>query len=670
MKCILIFILSMQSNDSLFVIPSLQSPLQIDGKIDEKVWNKALKVSGFKQYYPEWGEDASNQTIVLLLHDKDNLYVGVKCWMPGGKVIARETRRDRNVSLGADETFGIELDANNNDRDCFLFAFTPLEIQTDGKVYRKGRKQSLEWDGLWKSQVSRTNFGWEAEVEIPFDQINIEGKVMGINFYRVSHGDNGTPQAYFWKLSPSKGNFFDISSFPSVKLSSNYRKKSIQFSVLPYITANSYNYSNGNPSDEWNIGGSAEILTQFGLEGAMVFNPDFATVEADVDQIDLSKTGIYLTEKRPFFKNELSHFKTPIELFYTRSFEEVEYGGRIKWERGSNSFITYIVNSDGKNHLISRAKGCIFKGSYIGGEVIGIKGEDSLRKVASLDWDSELPYEFCFRSQLVRDFGEKKNLYKVVFERNAPFGFQTFISHEYIPPDYFLETAWIPITDLVSDYVDLGYTWQTGNKVMPMVGVGGDFTYWQNTDGILRRKKYQGSLGVAFQGNFDVSAGYEGDHHLYQGSYYDNNLLFINISRRFSNNEIGFFYYGGSYYGGKLDFIKGDLEMGIARKLTLSLIGKYYRFKVGDNVSTTLISVLKANYRILPKLTFRTFLQWSDQSEELQTNFLLAYEFFAGSHIYLVWNETRETGGFEMDDWELPQKERRIFLKACYQFNF
>lgn len=647
------------------ICPFTPEPPSIDGKIDDDCWKDAIVVTDFKQFYPHSREVIPNKTVVYLCYDESNLYVAFEAHTPKGQVFATETVRDRKVSLGGDETIGIDIDANCDKRTCFSMCITPLNTQTDGTRSQDGASQSLEWDGIWKSQTIKTFYGWTAELAIPFKILG-KTKKMGINFMRVTFGEDGGPQAYTWCSSLT--NPGQVSTFGILKGFSKIavQKKLFYLSPIPYISIAYFK------SKDWKkeVGIDVKYNIHPEIEGTIVANPDYAQIEADVAQIDLSKTGIQLPEKRPFFQNELALFETPILLFYTRSLSDIKYGTNLKYSRAGYSTSFYWVKSM-KDYFVLRATKGLFKSSEIGGMAIDIENEKESTRVGSIDAHIAFPQNIWLYSQLSREFQKKANAYYIQIQRKLNSGLSFELLRKYIEPDFDIETGFIPFTDFVQNYIELRYDYSAYTKFITGTSIQSHYDHWEDIENNLLKDGYGGSIVFYLKGNSIIAPGYNQEYRWYQGKYYDNKMGQILLIFRKKGNEIALTYARGNYYGGNLNYVNGQMSLGVCKKTTLSLSGEYQRIDYGNGLTQEeIIGVLKCNYRILPKLTWRTFIQWSDLSKEFDANFLLAYEFFTGSHIYLVWNETRDVSKFDIKDRDLPLVDRGLFLKVCYQFDF
>lgn len=667
MFVLLLIIINSKEISSTFVI----NPPIIDGELADSCWYYASKDSNFLQFYPNPKEPAPNKTIVYLCHTRDALYIGFECHTPHRKVFAKETIRDREASLGGDETIGLDIDANWNKKDAFMIAVTPLNTQTDGTITRDGEEMGLEWDGGWVSQVSYpTPYGWSAEIEVPFNVIEAKGNKFGVNFSRLTHGEDGTPHVYLWVFNeiPWKVSTFGMIYLPEGEVSYRTITPSNTLFLSPEYGAF---WGSKNTKIQQKIGVNVKYIGIQGLNLVGVCNPDYAQIESDVDEINLTKTRIYLPERRPFFQNELSFFHTPINLFYTRNLEEIKYGTNVKYRKTDFTSNAYWVNSDNTNYFILRATQNVLRSSEI--SLMGIY-VDKLQpeKVGNIDANFVLPYNLSITTQLCGT-SQDTNLshaYHVSVKRIPVWGWKFILSREYIKPYFNPSTSFILFDDFVSHHVELGYMYPTRNQLIPAMFLNSSYNHWENTNGEFLRDEYSGIIGAQLKGNLQIGTGYTQEHRLWRDNYYSNKTVQVYASYQKENTILNVSYTGGEYYGTMLTFLQGGINIGMFRKVTLSASTICQSLKHMDNVESTKYTwALKCNYRMLPKLSLRTFIQWSEIGDKFETNFLISYEFFTGSHIYFVWNDVRDIE-FNSTRELPPLQDRRAFFKVCYQFKF
>ena len=178
-----IFIELSQAQQTIKAI-RIDTPPTIDGHVNEPVWDEAFAVEDFYQREPFEGQPVSKKTIFLTCYDANNIYFAVKCWDDPKKITAREMARD--VSLGKDDRIQIILDTYLDKRNGYWFQIGPRGSIGDAIVSENGAVLNKEWDGLWTGKANINDWGWEAEMAIPFKTMgfDMENTQWGVKFIR------------------------------------------------------------------------------------------------------------------------------------------------------------------------------------------------------------------------------------------------------------------------------------------------------------------------------------------------------------------------------------------------------------------------------------------------------------------------------------------------------
>lgn len=160
-------------------------PPVIDGIVDESEWEGAAVAGDFIQFEPRRGEPSEFRTEVLVLYDSTHLYLAYRMWDTEPPA-AQLTRRDAN--LQTDDAVALLLDSHHDRQSAYFFMTNPLGTQFDGRVANDGRTTDGTWDAPWVTTASRTDFGWSAEMAIPFTSIQYdagEDRTWGLNLLRT-----------------------------------------------------------------------------------------------------------------------------------------------------------------------------------------------------------------------------------------------------------------------------------------------------------------------------------------------------------------------------------------------------------------------------------------------------------------------------------------------------
>ncbi len=315
------------------------APPVIDGRLDDAVWRQAAPIGGFVQREPLEGTAASERTEVRIMSDGEALYVAAWNYdrspaliVPGEKV--------RDGQLTNSDYFAIVLDTYRDRQNGFLFATTPAGIEYDGQIIREGegggvqsgnqaRTQSgamggfnLNWDATWTVATSQDSLGWYAEMRIPFKTLRYgsgDTQTWGLHLVRMIRRNN---EEVFWAPVARQFNLYRMSLGGDLDGIVTPQQRVAQ--ITPYVLASTAkDYVAGTP---WHqptaFGADAKIGLTPALTADLTLNTDFAQVEVDQQQTNLTRFPLFFPEKRPFFLENAGVFSagTPqaVDLFFTR----------------------------------------------------------------------------------------------------------------------------------------------------------------------------------------------------------------------------------------------------------------------------------------------------------------------------------------------------------------
>ena len=300
----------------------------IDGHLDEEAWKNAEHRGGFLEKEPFPLVPMSEDTEFAILYDEENLYIGVWCRDSEPEKIVRQLAP--RGTAGPDNV-DLFIDSYHDHRTGYKFTVSAMGVQVDELRY-DDVKRDQNWDGIWSSAGSVDEKGWYAEVRIPFFNFRFSKKAnqtWGFNIMRNISKDASRGQ---WKPHlPEWDNPTRMSQLGNIENINNI-KSGRTFEIRPYGVAGGTETKDLKLSMTYDIGGDIRYSPSPNLTGDFTINPDFAQVDADVFEINLTRYPTRFKELRPFFTERTSIFNTPLELFYSRRIGargEIIGGGKI-----------------------------------------------------------------------------------------------------------------------------------------------------------------------------------------------------------------------------------------------------------------------------------------------------------------------------------------------------
>jgi hypothetical protein len=378
-----------------------QAP-RVDGILDEELYRTLTPVTGFIQQDPDEGQLATEPTLVWILFDATTIYVSARCRdSQPNRIVANDMRRDgRNVSQN--DNLSVILDTFHDRRNGFEFLVNSIGGIWDSQVTDE-RDTNRDWNTIWVSRSRRDDQGWTVELAIPFRSLRYRGsgpQVWGINIRRNVRWKNElsylspVPRQYgargILRLSQA-ATLVGLEAPPT----------GLNLDIKPYalgsITADRAKDPTFASDADGNAGVDLKYVVAQRLTADFTYRTDFAQVEDDDLQVNLTRFNLFYPEKREFFLEGLGLFafggaqttsttgttvpsNTPV-LFFSRRIglegSEVvpmDVGGRLTGRIGRYTIGLLDVKTDDEpkasalatNFAVARVKRDILRRSYVG----------------------------------------------------------------------------------------------------------------------------------------------------------------------------------------------------------------------------------------------------------------------------------------------------------------
>ncbi len=283
----------------------------LDGLLDEAAWELTLPATDFVQRRPNPGAPSRERTEARFLFDEENLYVGVICYdSDPDNIVVNELEEDFFYLSG--DIFSVAIDSLYDQQSSFLFTTNPAGAKADSQV--SPGVYNNDWDGVWDVQVTRNSEGWIAEFVIPFKTLRFSNAIsqewginMNRNILRINEESDWTPIPIRWDLSR-------VSQYGMLNGLENIRQGR-NLKVTPFVTVGA---TQVRPSNE----PFAEFDTDQDYDGGVdlkysltpsltldaTYRTDFAQVEVDQQQVNLTRFNLFFPEKRDFFLENAGTF--------------------------------------------------------------------------------------------------------------------------------------------------------------------------------------------------------------------------------------------------------------------------------------------------------------------------------------------------------------------------
>jgi Domain of unknown function (DUF5916)/Carbohydrate family 9 binding domain-like len=279
--------------------------VRIDGALDEPIWKTAEPATDFVQSEPITGAPASEVTEVRVAYDAAYIYIGAYMHdREADRVVVTDLRKDFREEDQDD--FEVLFDTFGDRRNAYVFSTNVEGARHDRQVALEGREVNQSWDAVWDVKTRRVSDGWTAELRIPFRALRFDrgsAHAWGINFSRHIRRKN---EVVFWSPVPRAYNMNRVSLAGNLTgLETGSAARDLR--LKPYIAANTVRNvgtaARPDPRFARNVdmGIDAKAAVTPGLTADLTANPDFAQVEADEQQVNLTQFSQFYPEKRDFF---------------------------------------------------------------------------------------------------------------------------------------------------------------------------------------------------------------------------------------------------------------------------------------------------------------------------------------------------------------------------------
>lgn len=677
----------------------IETPPMVDGVMDDSCWRLATPVTDFKQREPKEGLAATERTEIRLVYDDWALYIGVWCFdTEPHKLVANELRRD--FSYAQEDNIEIIFDTYRDLRNGFLFVTNPNGARFDALVTDEGKNVNENWNGVWDVRTQTNSEGWFAEIEIPFSTLRFPDdtvQVWGVNFERNIRRKR---EQVRWQ-GYSRNYELEQLSKAGLLLGLRDIHRGTTLEVKPYVSGGYQ--QNAFPEK------SRTILTKVGVDLKypltqtltldVTFNTDFAQVEADRAQINLTRFPLFFPEKRDFFLEgagtfDLNFGGRPL-LFYSRRIglsngEQIPIiaGARVvgKVDEYDIGVLDMQTGKKGNepttNYAVVRVKRSILNESYVGMMLVNKQvsggynrgyGADANLRFSNILGSNVLEVGGAFAGTITPGLSGENLAYRVYVDYPNDFvdhflGFRDvqqnfnpevgFVSRRGKQLSWALRIAPRPgvlgIRRLVFKPVDVEYYWDTNN--VP------ESAFWE-----WRPLGFTTESGEFFEFNiqrtfdrldadFEVFNGVIIPKGRYHYTHYE--IQFETNSSRLLSG--GVFYNWGDYYTGRRKALYASGTLKANRHLSLSADFSTNRIELFRGSFTTRELGAWIGYAFSTLLDTRIFVQWNNKDQQVNLNFRLHWIPKIGSDIFLVLNALADSS-----HWRNSQTT--MLIKVAYR---
>jgi len=709
----------------------LVKPLTLDGVLDEDVYKSEAPFDGMIQVAPNAGSPATERSDIWITYDNQNIYLSCRCYdkSPPEDWVVNELRRDTN-GLRNNEHIGVLFDTYYDRRSGFAFYTNPLGARADYSVVDEGGSNT-DWNPVWTSKSSRFDGGWSVEMAIPFKSLRYragKNQVWGMQIRRSIRHKNEwdylTPVPRIL-AGPQALNKVSVGG-TLVGLDLPEAGKNIELKPYAVSRITTDRVKTPNVYDKFGaeVGGDVKYAITPNLTADLTINTDFAQVEIDEQQVNLTRFSLFFPEKRDFFLEGRGIFDfgkggngafgnsggtdTP-DMFYSRRIGlnggnviHIIGGGRLTGKVGKYSIGLLNVgtasesalNTAATNFTVVRLKRDILERS-----AIGVMATN--RSVAASGTGTNQAYGldaafilspaltaggYWAQSNTTGLHGDNHSYQARVDYSLDTYGAKADVStvgRNYDPQVGFRRRA-----DFTRMFSELRYSPRPADMtVVRKFTYTGSGEYFENSAGTVETRIWRARAGAEFANsdlfNIDATKDFEylrlpftpsGSPAPIKPGSYDFSDVGLSYSmgsqRRFSGTITA---RAGNYYDGTIRSIGfgsntsgATPRLSVTKRFALEPSYTITRIERPNASFTTRLARSRLDYGFTPLMFVSALVQYSSSDRAFSTNLRFRWEYAPGSELFLVYTDERDV----TDDPHVTAATVRGLKNRSFVFKF
>lgn len=691
--------------------------ITIDGVLDEQSWYRGEPADSFWQYFPSDSTRANLQTEIFMTYDNEYLYVAAKCYSKNREYITPSLKRDYRA--GGNDNLSLMFDTYDDQTNAFLFGMNPFGVRREALIANGGLRLndfSTSWDNEWYGESKIYDTYWTCELAIPFKTLRFKdgAKRWAFNSYRF---DTQINERSTWVRIPRNQWIFNLAFMGKMHWEEAPPKSGNNVILIPYATGN-YSQDFENKTEQpysYNFGGDAKIGITSSLNLDLTANPDFSQVEVDQQVTDLNRFEIFFPERRQFFLENADLFSNfgarRIKPFFSRrigiaadttgtNFQNpIYFGARLSgkldknWRIGLMNMQTGVngtQNVPALNYTVAAVQRKVFTRSNVGAIFVNQQAfnedstdYDSYNRVFGLDYNlasrdnvwtgkffymqslspnSEADYNGAFGLHVnyqVNRWRAEMTYHRVGDGFDAQVGFVPRTNLHRISPElerYFyprnnifnqhsirldVETTVQPDIGVTDNTVDLAWQFEFANSSRMSAFATHDYIYLidefdpSGLDSVLLAT---GSEFTYWRGGLSYSSDRR-------------KKVFFSVDAS-----------TGQYFGGTRTSLNGNATLQFTPFGFVGLDYSYNYIQLPDIKSTLILLGPRIDVTFTKSLFLTTFIQYNNQTDNININARLQWRFKPVSDFFLVY-----TDNYYASDYR--RKQRALVAKFTYWLN-
>ena len=690
----------------------ISNPLVVDGRLDDPVYQTVPAIDGFIQQLPDEGAPPTEPTEIWILFDDDNIYLSARCWdSQPERMVADEMTRDARA-IWRNELLSVIFDTFHDGRNGMNFSTNPLGGLMDNLVTDESAV-NLDWNTVWDAQTSFFDQGWIVEMMIPFKSLRFKAgggeQTWGINVSRRVQWKNES--SFLSPVPASLGYRGMLQVSAAATLVGIEPPTTIRnLEIKPSAISGAFTNKTVTPIRSNDLTGEVGIDVKYGLTRSLIadftVNTDFAQVEADEQQVNLTRFSLFFPEKREFFLEGQGIFSfgdtgavnwggppsdTPVVFFSRRIGLEggnevpIRAGGRVTGRSGPYSIgLLNIQTGDSAaadslstNFSVVRVKRDMLRRSNFG--VIytrrsRLENGLGINQVYGADLNLRFYENINFTNYYAQTdtpgLAESNASYRSKFDYTGDL-YGITAEHLTVGKNFNPEIGFVRRDNFRRNFAQFRFSPRP--RSIPWLRrmiYQGSFDYITDMTGILETRESKLRLEMELENSdkwyLQYTDSFEGlpeefkltsDVILPVGGYKFGHIRTeydFGAQRRVSGR---LFYTRGTFYGGTRSDVGYQGRAVFTPQLAIEPRVSVSDVDLPQGSFTTTLLGTRASFTVSPRMFLAALLQFNSSSKAVDTNIRFRWEYEPGSDLFIVYSDGRDTGleGF-------PRLENRSFV--------
>jgi hypothetical protein len=685
-------------------VRAVRGTIRVDGRLDEAVYTATEAIGSFVQQEPDEGAPATEKTESWVMFDDDMIYVSARCWesRPERRV-ANEMRRDTN-QLRQNDTFAVLFDTFHDRRNGYLFTANAIGGLGDSQITDEG-PPNVDWNTVWRVKTGEFEGGWTIEMAIPFKSLRYQpgrDQTWGINLRRVVRWKN--EWSYLAQVPRAMTTFRGILKVSSagtlvgLQVPSGTRMVELKPYALSGLTTDTTVTPRLSNDATNRVGGDLKYGVTQNLTADVTINTDFAQVEVDEQQVNLTRFNLFFPEKRDFFLENLGIFAfagrasaglaagsgvTPY-LFFSRRIgldggrvPPLRAGGRLTGKAGRFTMGLLSVRTgdldprqgeaqgiEPATFTVARAKRDILRRSSIGAMVTHRSATPG-RVGSNLGYGLDATFSFYqnvrFDTYVAGTKTEGRSgddlSYRGLFDYNGDrYGFTA--ERLVVEPNFLPEIGFLRRTDMRRNFAQTRYSPRpTSVPHVRKFTTQASINYLTNNQNRLDTREIVGVFqtelvntdvaGITYTDTFDrltrpfdVAAGVR----IPVGGYGFHTLQLSYTGGQQRKMSGAIVYETGTYYAGTQQSISvNSARMEVTPRGSLEPSFSINFVDLPQDSFTATVLRTRATYTVTPRMFVSGIMQYNSTTTSIGSNLRLRWEYAPGSELFVVYTDDYDT---------------------------